>query len=97
MILSRVMRRRISSDARIQPMRSPPQKSFESEPTVRIGAAESNAAIGAGGRPASDSDRSPSVLSSTIGTCISRERRARVLRQLSGITRPVGFWNVGIR
>ena len=33
MIFRRVMRARSSSEARIQPMRSPPQKSFESEPT----------------------------------------------------------------
>ncbi len=95
MIFSRVMRSRISSEARIQPMRRPPQKSFESEPMVRIGASRSKAAIGAGGRPVNA--RSASVLSSTIGNRSSRDSFASARRQLSGITVPVGFWNVGIR
>ena len=54
MIFSRVMRMSSSSGARIQPMRRPPQKSFDSEPMVSTGAAASNAAIGAGGLPPSD-------------------------------------------
>ncbi len=95
MIFNRVMRRRISSEARIQPMRRPPQKSFESEPIVRTGASRSKAAIGAGGRPVNA--RSASVLSSTIGSRSSRDSFASARRQLSGITAPVGFWNVGIR
>ena len=97
MIFRRVMRRRISSEARIQPIRRPPQKSFESDPIVRIGASRSNAAMGAGGRPVPVRARSASVLSSTIGSLSSRDIFASARRQVSGITTPVGFWKVGIR
>ena len=64
MIFRRVIRASSSSDPRIQPIRSPPQKSLDNEPTVRIGAAGSNAAMGGGALP--ESERSASVLSSRI-------------------------------
>ena len=77
-------------------MRSPPQKSFESEPTVSTGAAASKAAIGAGGRP--ESERSASVLSSRIGIAhLARESGERRGGTPRASRRPVGFWNVGIR
>ena len=77
-------------------MRRPPQKSFESEPIVRTGAGGIERRDRArGGLP--PSERSASVLSSTIGMRISRESRASARRHASGMTAPVGFWNVGIR
>ncbi len=97
MIFRRVMRSRISSEARIQPMRRPPQKSFESEPIVRIGASRSKAAMGAGGRPGpSAPGRRACCPRRSAAAARATSSRAPAGR-LSGITAPVGFWNVGIR
>ena len=91
MIFRRVICARISSGPRIQPIRRPPQKSFDSEPIVRIGANGSKAAMGGGGGVLPDRERSARVLSSTIAMRISRARRASARRPDSGMTAPVGL------
>jgi hypothetical protein len=76
-------------------MRSPPQSTFDSEPTVITGPSLENAAIGGGG--SAPRVRSASVSSSTMGTLLSSAMRAISRRAASDTTAPVGLWKVGTR
>ena len=74
-------------------MRSPPQASLLSEPTVMTWSPGSKAAIGGG--LSTPSVRS-GVRSSTTWKPDSAAIRASSRRRASGMAAPVGLWNVGM-
>ena len=87
---------RSGSAARIQPTRSPPHSTLETEPTAttRVLSAASGGGAACRGAP---SMRSARVRSSTTVTRPASAIAARACRRSSGMTVPVGLWPVGIR
>ena len=93
----RLARRTITgSGARIQPMRRPPQKSFDSEPIDSTGAFGASAAIARRSR-ALERDVDERLVLDHRQVRALAARRATSRRAPSGSEPPVGLWNVGVR
>jgi len=91
---SSVTAARIGSSARIQPIRRPPQSSFDADPTAttRVLSAASG-----GGAGSPSSTRSARLRSSMIVARPASAIAATAWRRMVVSTVPVGLWPVGIR